>query len=212
MKTLEIGSVYLYNNKTYLFVKNKFRREKRIIFELVKLRSDGSFGQSTLMKFKADMFKKVDSVKVEVRIHVPRVDSHKIQYEALVEEVHEYLQLFKKKKISKKDARYKMAQNCLTAITLYNKEDERNYNLRDFAKSLEMKRYLKAYQWVASTMTERVHQDAKNAASLSDRSVNMIYNNYRKYLPSMAGFNKDLNLIIKKNIKLIIQEKKKRGI
>lgn len=210
---LKVNHVYVYKKTRYVFVKAKLKRKNRTVYELATVTSHGSLGKTTIKRYVKGFYKPAPQVKVkvEIKLSLPKEDADQIHFERIISDIREQVKLLKFK--DKKDrARTMIGQLMMGAIDLKNRSTGEHYTLQEVATALKMKRNRKGYRWVTQTLQKRVDLGKTGVKSMADSTLSKCYDNYVKYFGSIVGFYYELDDIIKKNMTLIIKEKKRRGL
>ena len=213
---LKINKVYVFEGDTYLFVHSVSKKSGRNIYTVSKVNRYGELGRKQKVKFKRGKFKEAKDVKVKIYVVVPKKDKQKIQWLEVVKNAKEQLlKLGNETKLdAKKEIRNEIAKLAVASIYYQNAESGDCFNLRDFAKGLGYKRYATLYRWVGNYFkmlyTKNKYEVAIKEAA--DSTIVQSYNRIQDYWSGLYGYNKDIDFVLKKDLKAYAKELKERGL
>ena len=213
---LKINKVYLYDDIDYIYVHDRKRVRKRLIYTVSSISSVGKLLTKRKIKYRRGYFVEQKKFKVEMRILVPRVDKDKILFETLVKQANTKIDLViaVTDKKEKKDLLNEIGRMGHACVGLVNKQTNEFYTVRDFARAIKIKSFVKTYQiieqylktiYVPSRYRHRI-QDA------ADTTIVSCLRNYATTWNALHGFSKRIDAMLEKDLTAYQKELNERKL
>ena len=213
---LKINKVYIRENKEYLFVHSKIKKNGRNEYTVSKVNHYGELGRRKKVYFKRGKYRLFKDADIKIYVNIPQKDKQRMRWQLLV---NDGIRKMTAIKIShdrdiKSDLRKEIGKLAVASIYFQNNETGERFNLRDFAKGLGFKNYATLYRWVEQYLNsiytpQRYKKAIKEAA---DRTIVQSYNNTIIYWDGMYGYNKKINKILERDFKAYSKELKNRNL
>jgi len=205
-----LNKAYLYKDTLYVLIKSTHYKNHKKYFRCIKIKSDGLLGKEFIVRAIKNNFKNVPKAKIQISVDLPAIDLQKIRYRNVIDSALQFVSTYKKcnkRSIEAKRLQVEIAKLAYGVCSIYNTAEGRNYNLRDFAKSIKLKRSTTLYGWVYNYLLTQFTSVKYSALKrVSDTTLVSVINNYQKFYSSIIGFSTRLDSLIQHDINCYTKE------
>lgn len=223
MSGLLLNRVYIHKKQRY-YVFDKKLSGRKFLYSMSKVLTSGAISSKVIQKSYTKGAFKIQADKVEVRVTKSKIKRNpfandKKAFDELVTRALILTDDFVSHS-NNKELKIKIAK--LVYASIYFKKQVkttkgvfvRNYNLRDFSKAMGHTRHEYFYRWVGNLLKSYFTPEKFNVAipDMADSTLVSSLENFKLYRASLKGFNKSLDLMLKKNLQAYTKEFKARGL